>query len=153
MSRLFLFLTIIGLLTATADAQTKADNEWATNELSSEMTECAQYFLVSSLCFKNFPNPEAEATANEYHALSDQLQVLAIQVANSVGVSQEAALARMRLTNKSLVDAIHKDCGNISILLERYATFCKALVQEPDQRFRELVQCSVKKTAAPCEGH
>jgi hypothetical protein len=153
MSHLFVFVALIGLLTETAHAQTKADTEWATIELSSELTECAQYFLISSVCLKNFPNPDAESTANDYLAMSNKYQLLALQIAESAGISEEAALARMRLINKTLTETIHKDCGDISILLERYATFCKTLTQQPDQRFKELVQCSTKKTAAPCEGH
>jgi hypothetical protein len=53
---------------------------------------------------------------------------------------------------------INNSCVNVSILQERYATFCKDLAQHPDQRFKELVQCSVDKTIVdktvlPCRGH
>jgi hypothetical protein len=85
--------------------------------------------------------------------MSDEILKLAFIVGKSVGVSQEAFAARLRLTNQSLMKDIDKDCGNMSILLERYATFCKALAQHPDQRLQQLIQCSIKKTSFPCEGH
>jgi hypothetical protein len=65
------------IATTIAHAQSRADSEWAANELSSEMMECGQYFLITSLCIKNFPNPEAGATANDYRAMSDEILTLA----------------------------------------------------------------------------
>jgi hypothetical protein len=148
---LVLFGASVCLVAAPAHAQsTKADTDWATNELSSEMTECGQYFLVSWACFKDFPNPQAEVVAKEYRAASDQISDLALQVGKSVGVSEQAVLARMRLANDALTKEINKNCANVSILQERYATFCKGLSQRPDQRFKELVQCSVNKKTLPC---
>jgi hypothetical protein len=144
---------IICLITAVVQAQSKSDADWATNELSSEMIECGQYFLVSSACFKEFPSPSVEAAANDYRAASDRISQLALQIGKTVGLTEEALGSRMRLANGSLNKAINKNCVNISILLERYATFCKMLTQRPDQRFMELMQCSAKKTTMPCGDH
>jgi hypothetical protein len=149
----FIIGFFISLIAAAAGAQTKSDTDWATNELSAEMIECGQYFLISWACFKDFPNPEAQAMANEYRAASDQISQLGFTVGKSVGLLEEAALARMRMANDRLSKEINKNCTNISILLERYASFCKNLAQRPDQRFLELVQCSVKKSTLPCGGH
>ena len=142
------------LAVGTARAQsTKTDTDWATNELSSEMTERGQYFLVSWACFKDFPHPQAEAAAKEYRAASDQISELALQVGKSVGMNVQAATARMRLANDAMNKKINNNCANVSILQERYATFCKGLSQRPDQRFKELVQCSVNKKILPCGAH
>jgi hypothetical protein len=125
---------IMCLITAAVHAQSKADTDWATNELSSEMIECGQYFLVSWACFTDFPNPDAEAAANDYRAASDRISQLAFQVGKSVGLTEQAVASRMRLANDSLNKTINKNCTNISILQERYATFCKNLTQRPGQR-------------------
>ena len=83
-----------------------------------------------------------------------------------IGLSQNSCrprvrvrlVARMRLAHDALMKDINNSCVNVSILQERYATFCKDLAQHPDQRFKELVQCSVDKTIVdktvlPCRGH
>jgi hypothetical protein len=140
-------------MATAATPQTKTDKDWALNELSSEMTECGQYFLVSWACFKDFPSPQAQASANVYRQASDQISTMALQIGRTVGLSDEAIGARMRLANESLTNDINKNCTNISILQERYSTFCKSLNQQPDQRLKELVQCSINKSALPCGGH
>jgi hypothetical protein len=140
-------------MVTVANGQSKVETDWATNELSSEMIECGQYFLVSWGCFKGVPNPAAEATANDYRAASDRISQLALQVGKSIGLTEQAVASRMRLANQGLNKAINGNCVNISILLERYATFCKTLARHPDQRFIELMQCSLKKTTMPCGDH
>jgi hypothetical protein len=155
MPRVSLFIKVATLcLTVTmAHAQSKSDTDWATNELSLEMMECGQYFVIGSVCVKKYPNPQAEALSDNYHRMSDEVLKLGFAVGHSIGISQEALLARMRLTHQNLMDSIRTDCGNFSVLLERYGTFCKMLNDHPDQRFRQLVQCSANKAESPCEGH
>jgi hypothetical protein len=149
----FLIAAAVCLVAAPVHAQSKTDPDSATNELSSEMVECGQYFLLSWVCFKDMPNPEAEAVANNYRAASDQINQLAFQVVRSVGLTERAHAARMKMANDSLMKEINKSCVNFSILQERYATFCKNLLQHPDQRYRDLVQCSANKRAFPCGDH
>jgi hypothetical protein len=148
---LVLFAVSACIVVATAHAQsTKDDKDWATNELSSEMTECGQYFLVSWACFKDFPSTRAEAAAKVNRAASDQISELALRVGKSIGMSEQAVAARARLANDTLNKEINNNCANLSILQERYANFCKKLSRRPDERLKELVQCSVNKTALPC---
>jgi hypothetical protein len=97
--------------------------------------------------------PEAESVASSYRRSSDEISQLAFQVGRSVGLSEEAAAARMRLANDDLSRQISNNCTNISILLERYAASCKNLSQHPGQRFKELVQCSIQKRVLPCGEH
>ena len=151
--RRLILVGVMCLMATAATPQTKTDKDWALNELSSEMTECGQYFLVSWACFKDFPSPQAQASANVYRQASDQISTMAFQIGKTVGLSEEAVGARMRLANESLTNDINKNCTNISILQERYSTFCKSLNQQPDQRLKELVQCSINKSALPCGGH
>jgi hypothetical protein len=98
------------------------------------------------------PNPEAEAVANNYRAASDQINQLALQIGRSVGLTERAVMARMKMANDSLTKEINKSCVNFSVLQERYATSCKNLSQHPDQRYKDLVQCSAKR-AFPCGDH
>jgi hypothetical protein len=144
---------VMCLMATAAAPQSKTDTDWATNELSSEMIECGQYFLTFWACFREFPSQQAQATANTYRQASDQISQRAFEIGKSVGLSVEALAARMRLANESLSKEINKNCTNFSVLQERYGTFCKNLNDNSDQRFRELVQCSINKTALPCGGH
>ena len=100
------------------------------------MTECGQYFLVSWACFKDFPSTRAEAAAKDYRAAADQISQLALRVAKSVGMSEQAVAARTRVANDSLNKEINKNCANLSTLQERYATFCKKLSRRRDERLK-----------------
>jgi hypothetical protein len=147
----FLIAAAVCLVAAPVHAQSKANTDWATNELSSEMVECGQYFLLSWVCFKDYP--QAEAVANNYRAASDQINQLVFRVGRSVGLTERGLAARMKSANDSLMKEINKSCVNFSILQERYAAFFENLLQQPDQRHKELVQCLVKKPAFPCGDH
>jgi hypothetical protein len=146
-----LIIIVWGLPTETR-AESK-DADWATNELSSEMIECGQYFLIASTCIKNFPNPQAATVASDYRAASDQITQFAYEIGKSVGLTAEALAARMRLANSQLLKNTNNNCTNISILQERYATFCNNLKQHPQQRLGQLVECSRKNNTLPCGDH
>ena len=92
--------------------------------------------------------PEAAAKVNR--SAADQIGELALRVGKSIGMSEQAVTARARLANDTLNKEINNNCANLSILQERYANFCKKLSRRPDERLKELVQCSVNKTALPC---
>jgi hypothetical protein len=109
----------------------------ALNELSSEMTECSVYFIVSSTCFRD--EPKAVATVRDYRRAADEIAQLALKTGEPIGLSVQALAARQKLMFGDMMNSTGKSCVNVSVLLERYGTFCKQLAQTPDTRLKELL--------------
>jgi hypothetical protein len=146
------FTTILAtcLFATVSQAQSEEDSLWAVNELSVELQQCSQYLLISSICMKDFPNPDAPALATDYLASANRIGELAFSLAGAAGISSEATKARMRLINVEMMKSIDDSCGNISILIERYSSFCKAMLKDPAPRLKELTECAANKQTLPC---
>jgi len=54
------------------------------------------------------------------------------------GLSEKATLARVDLAMKSVMDDTDKNCVNISVILNKYGEFCKALLENPSRKLEEL---------------
>lgn len=111
----------------------------ALNQLSSEMSECATYFIVTSQCFADFPDPRAAKAVADYKRAADNLQAEAFKVGKPGGTTMEAIFARSKMMMDRHMARINKNCANVSILQERYSGFCGLLSQSPDQRVKELL--------------
>lgn len=110
----------------------------ALNQLSSEISECATYFIVTSQCFANFPDPRAANAVAGYKQAADNLQAEAFKLGKPGGTTMEAIFARSKMMMDRHMARINKNCANVSILQERYTAFCGLLTQNPDQRIVEL---------------
>lgn len=117
----------------------------ALNQLSSEMSECATYFIVTSQCFADFPDRRAAGAVANFKQAADNLQAEAFRLGKPGGTTVEAIFARSKMMMERHMASINKNCANVSILQERYTAFCALLTQNPDQRIKELlvgVQCN-----------
>jgi hypothetical protein len=54
-------------------------------------------------------------------------------IGKAAGMSDKAIKAHFALVLDSLLNDIDKNCVNISVILEKYATFCKELAENPGQ--------------------
>jgi hypothetical protein len=133
-------VVIAGLIISTAvmgqNAARQQTND-ALNELSSEMTECSVYFIVSSTCFKK--DPQAADMVRDYRRAADKIAELALTTGGAVGLSVQGLAARQKLMFEDMMTSTSKNCTNLSVLLERYSRFCKQLAQAPDDRLKELL--------------
>jgi hypothetical protein len=103
------------------------------------MLECAAYFLLSAECIESHPDPAASSLATDYRKAADNISGLSTEVGRSVGMTNEAATARMMLLTKHLLAEINHNCVNVSVILLRYSEFCKQLNRDPMFRLKELL--------------
>jgi hypothetical protein len=98
------------------------------NQLSSDYMDCFSYHLVSKQCASK------TATEAELAQVQNMAQVAkegAVVIGKTIGMSDEALAARLKLSMESVVQLIQNDCVNIDVLLVKYATFCQELEQSP----------------------
>ena len=127
----------IGLITAPAFGGGLSKEE-ALLEFSFECAQCAAYFGLTSKCFvssgqlQGDDKASIEKTSNFFY----QLQYAAGKAA---GMSDKAIEAHFAMVLDSINNDIDKNCANISVIIKRYAKFCKALAENPDQLLDQLM--------------
>ena len=133
--KLFLIM-VTGLMVAPALGGGLSKEE-AINEFSSECAQCAGYFTVSSRCFVSSGQLQGEDKASiKTTTFFYQLQYSA---AKAAGVSDKATEARFALVLDAISNDMDKNCVNITVLIKKYAKFCKTLAEYPDQILNQLI--------------
>lgn len=82
---------------------------------------------------------------------SDELLGLAHQLGEPVGKTIAALDAQTKLMYQDMKSSINGNCVNVAILLERYANYCKRLVETPDFRVAELAAGHVCSGSYRCK--
>jgi hypothetical protein len=138
-----LLLTTAGWRDSSAEQASNRDIQSAMSEMSQEYLECAAYYSWSATCLKDDPRPEASPLAANMQKVGVVLLARAVQTGKTVGITDEAFAARLKLTTANIASLTHSNCANASVLLVRYAAFCKGLTENGDQRLEEILKaCS-----------
>lgn len=143
---------VLMLLSSAAWAQSspKAGEGTALNEISGEMLECSVYFQIAASCVRGHPDPNVPKLIADLKARSEKIGILGMKIGRTVGVTDDAVAARMKLMNVDMMKRLNNNCTNISILLERYSDFCKQLVENADPRLDEIMHGKVCTGSYKC---
>jgi hypothetical protein len=112
--------------------------EEAVREFSSECAQCAAYFGLSIRCFVSSGQLQGEDKTS-MEKTRDFFQLMQYSTGKAAGMSDKAIEAHFALVLQSINNAIDKNCVNISVILKKYAKFCKALGENPDQQLDQLM--------------
>jgi hypothetical protein len=103
--------------------------------MAQEFADCAAFFSVGAQCSENtIPGSGALGRKSAEWAVKDMFLEGPI-----VRITNEALQARLRLTLRAESEWIKNNCVNIAILLERFGDVCKPLLENPNNRFFELL--------------
>ncbi len=111
-------------------------NTNALNQFSVESTQCASFYFIGIQCFSEQSDLKAKT---EFEEAKDSLLQFTYMVGQTVGVSDFALMAKIRLTQKSLLNEIDNNCQKFPVLLDRFARKCKALSTDPSARIKQLM--------------
>ena len=109
----------------------------AANNVSSELVECGAYFQITSEALRRTGRT---ASADSYEASSDlalNRAFDAAQIGRTSQMAEKVTLARYELSVKDMIAEIDNDMSNISILLNKYATRCKMVIERPERIMEE----------------
>jgi pyruvate formate-lyase activating enzyme-like uncharacterized protein len=109
----------------------------AANNVSSELVECGAYFQISSEALRR-TGRSAIADAYESHSeVALDRALTAAQIGRSSHMAEKVTLARYELSVKDMLAEMDNDMSNISILLNKYATRCKMVIERPERIMEE----------------
>lgn len=116
------------------------------DNISSEYAQCAAFFMVSNGALERAGKTEL---AERYKKIQDRAVEYALIAARKGGRSEEMAqkvtLARLEIGTKRMLGEIDNDGSNISILLNKYATRCTSIMEQPERMMKEWLDQAMKK--------
>ena len=100
-------------------------DENALNELASNASMCAAYYMVVEECIKDEKHIEIK---NKFSGLCDEMLMASIVFSN-----QKTAQSRLNLFKRQLYEEVEHSCSNLSRIIEKYGDECLKLTM----KFRE----------------
>jgi hypothetical protein len=125
---------LLGMFPHTATSQSIRIEDVPT-EMVEEYGECAVYYNIDKLCLEQSDFAGNTAVAE---AASTSLKYI-YTAASAAGMSGDGLAAKYRLTFNTEMTLISKACINIDVLIERYASRCKSLLENPTDRMAKLM--------------
>ena len=110
------------LVTLGISGAVYAADENALNELASNSSMCAAYYIVVEECIKDEKHLEIK---QKFAQLGDEMLMASTFFSN-----QKTAQSRFNLFKKQVYEEVEYSCGNISRVVEKYGDTCLLLSTE-----------------------
>ena len=138
----YLALAVTGVVLLGPMARAAESSRAGFDDLSHEMSTCAAYFSLLSSIIEKSDGPEGKAEIARRIKLTSQAMLLqAINVANYIGMHDDAVIERVQVSLKEMVDTVNDDPPNsLKIMHTKYGQPCDELLQSAPRRFAELLE-------------
>ena len=107
----------------------------ALNNVQSEMSECMSYYSLVKECVGTKDQTLAAQTQKTVAVLSNRL----VELGSSIGMTQDAMLARLKMMQDEQRQLVNNNCVNMSSLFTRKAARCKQVVENGDSILDEYL--------------
>jgi hypothetical protein len=107
----------------------------ALNNVRSEMSECMSYYSLVKECVGTKDQTLAAQTQKTVEVLSSRL----VRLGSSIGMTQDAMLARLKMMQDEQRQLVNNNCVNMSSLFSRKAARCKQVVENGDSILDEYL--------------
>lgn len=118
-----------------AESLTEKQKE-ALSNVEMELSMCIAYFGFAKQCAPEGAKEQAKA----FDPTIDFMMSMAFKIGQSIGMTEDAMLARMKLAADQEGDLIAGKCVNFSSLLMRYAARCKKAGENLDSIYNEYME-------------
>lgn len=115
-----------------SNADLNPEQVQAFNNYHHEIVECVIFYNISIDGMKR--RAGSEETVAIYQSISDTLLKRAMVVSDIIGMKDETIAARLQMAATAQLEEIDQNFVNISILMEKYLTSCKAVFVDPESR-------------------
>lgn len=113
-------------MTPAAQAESQAEAARRANA-ANDFAECAAFAMVAAECLKSTPGTDSK-TISEMESTSYRLIEISAALSN-----EKTALARIELSSRDMLQAIEKDCSNISRIIVTHGERCKPYAKAAKQ--------------------
>ena len=131
MKKLLVILALSFLFSGNAISDEK--KTYVLNNLQEDFTTCYSYFKIAEEGFSRGKNVDEKTIAGLRRSSEISLQS-AYLVGEELNMKIEAMKARVKMSFEKMQKEIGSDFINFSVILDKYAYYCKEVIEKPEER-------------------
>jgi len=143
-----ILVLVLCLVSSPISAETGTTDIASSKRLASELQVCNAYFMNVSFCFadkslsRKLSSKAAKELSHIYTEQGGRAGKNAYEIGQVIGMPAADLTAIFTRTLTGMQDEIAGDCTKIETLIDRYASACKQLVENPGLRLKKLSECT-----------
>lgn len=130
---LYLFLGLILSNISFADTTEQLKSKFVLENMQNDYATCYIFYKINFEGMKNIVDIKKDIVEGLEQSADTTLK-LVYETSELIGINAEDIKNVIKQEMETQVNIIDNDYGNISILLEKYALFCKNLIENKKQR-------------------
>ena len=127
-------IVVLGLL-LSGNAYANEKQTYILNNLQEDFTTCYSYFKIAEEGISRGSNVDKETVAGLKKSADISLES-AYLVGEQLNMKTEAMTARVKMSFQKMQKEMGSDFINFSIILEKYAYYCKEVIEKPEVRMQ-----------------
>lgn len=133
MKKLFFTILIISFLSGSVIADEK--QTYILNNLQEDFTTCYSYYKIAGEGISRGRELDQE-TIDGLNRSADIALQSAYLIGQQLNMKTEAMSARVEMAFQKMSDEMGSDFINFSVILNKYAYYCKDVIEKPEQRMQ-----------------
>ena len=125
-------IVVLSLL-LSGNAISDEKQTYVLNNLQEDFTTCYSYFKIAEEGFSRGTNVDEKTIAGLRKSSEISLQS-AYLVGEELNMKLEAMRARVKMSFEKMKKEIGSDFINFSIILDKYAYYCRDVIEKPEER-------------------
>jgi hypothetical protein len=130
-----LFLTILFTLVLSGGATSDEKQTYVLNNLQEDFTTCYSYYKIAGEGISRGRELDQE-TIDGLNRSAEIALESAYLIGQQLNMKTEAMSARVKMAFKTMQKEMGSDFINFSIILDKYAYYCKDVIEKPEQRIK-----------------
>ena len=127
-------IVVLGLF-LIGNAYANEKQTYVLNNLQEDFTTCYSYFKIAEEGIARGSNADKDIIAGLKRSSDISLES-AYLVGEQLNMKTEAMTARVKMSFQKMKKEIGSDFINFSIILEKYAYYCKEVIEKPEVRMQ-----------------
>ena len=127
-------IVVLGLL-LSGNAYANEKQTYVLNNLQEDFTTCYSYFKIAEEGISRGSNVNKDTIAGLKRSADISLES-AYLVGEQLNMKAEAMTARVKMSFQKMQKEMGSDFINFSIILEKYAYYCKEVIEKPEVRMQ-----------------
>ena len=133
MKKLFITILIISFLSGSVIADEK--QTYILNNLQEDFTTCYSYYKIAGEGISRGRELDQETIDGLNRSANIALES-AYLIGQQLNMKTEAMSARVEMAFQRMSDEMGSDFINFSVILNKYAYYCKDVIEKPEQRMQ-----------------
>ena len=130
-----ILLTIFFTLVLSGGASADEKQTYVLNNLQEDFTTCYSYYKIAGEGISRGRELDQE-TIDGLNRSADIALQSAYLIGQQLNMKTEAMSARVEMAFQKMSDEMGSDFINFSVILNKYAYYCKDVIEKPEQRMQ-----------------